>query len=108
MSTSCRRTAHPWDGWSVLLSSTFVLVLGSTPAQAQTPVWNDEMPGGVITGSFTLGVHTFGTGSFEMPIPPGSTIDKAIFFAAQSGSGPTTVNAELNTVPYEFDLTDQA
>jgi gliding motility-associated-like protein len=71
-------------------------------------VWNDEVPGGVITGSFTLGVETFGTGSFEMPVPPGSTIYKALFFAAQSGSGQTTVTAELNTVPYEFDLTDQA
>lgn len=102
------RSAHSPCRWSVLRSTGYFLILAFSNAEAQLPVWNDEVEGGVMTGSFTMGVETFGTGSFEMPVPPGSTIHKAIFFAAQSGSGESTVTAELNTMPYVFDLGNRA
>lgn len=82
---------------------TAVLVCTSArPLWAQLPVWNDQFEGGLVTGSFSLGTETFGIGSFEMPIPPGATIRKAFFFSTQVGSSTSTVEAELNGVPYLF------
>jgi gliding motility-associated-like protein len=79
-----------------------LLVFDTIPSKAQLPVWNDLFQGGLVTGSFSLGTETFGTGSFEMPIPAGATIRKAFFFSTQVGSNTSTVEAELNGVPYLF------
>lgn len=104
----CSRSRRTPCRWTLLLLTVAFLHVGLSNTQAQLPVWNDEVTGGVMTGSFTMGVETFGIGAFEMPVPPGSTIHKAIFFATRSGSGGSTVTAELNTVPYVFDLGNQA
>ena len=72
-------------------------------AKAQLLIWSDEVPGGVITGGFTLGTASFGTGSFEMPVPLGSTIHKALFYATRAdGSGEATT-VELNDQNYIFE-----
>lgn len=81
--------------------------LASNSTHAQLLIWSDEVPGGVITGGFTLGTSTFGTGSFEMPVPTGSTIQKALFYATRAdGSGDATT-VSLNDQDYVFGPANQ-
>lgn len=76
-------------------------------AQAQLLIWSDEVPGGVITGGFTLGTATFGTGSFEMPVPAGSTIHKALFYATRADGFGEATTVQLNDQNYIFDPSNE-
>lgn len=72
----------------------------------QVLFWNDQFNGGVVTGGFSLGIAQAGIGTFEMPIPAGSTIHWAYLFGTQVGTGAQDAHVQLNGTPYTFNASN--
>ncbi|MBK8615349.1 MAG: hypothetical protein IPN85_18245 [Flavobacteriales bacterium] len=78
------------------------LMTWSESTQAQVLFWSDQFNGGVVTGGYSIGVGTSGSGTFSMPIPAGSTINWAYLFGTQVGGATQDLTVQLNGTPYTF------
>ena len=72
---------------------------------AQQPVWTDHYNGGLLVGNFSLGTSNFGGGTFEMPIPLGSTIRRATLYGIEVGGNVAPTLVRLNGVDHSFSTT---
>ncbi|MGV3637430.1 MAG: gliding motility-associated C-terminal domain-containing protein, partial [Flavobacteriales bacterium] len=81
------------------------LVTTATYVSAQQPVWTDHYNGGLLVGNFSLGTSTFGGGTFEMPIPVGSTIRRATLYGIEVGGNVAPTLVRLNGLDHTFSTT---
>ena len=82
-----------------------LLLMFNLTVFAQLNYYADSFNGGVVTGGFSLGTSTFGTGNFTLNIPPGSTIRQAYFFGTSINT-PGAYMVSLNGTNYTFDNTN--
>ncbi|MBK9289739.1 MAG: gliding motility-associated C-terminal domain-containing protein [Flavobacteriales bacterium] len=78
------------------------LMTWSESTQAQVLFWSDQFNGGLVTGGYSIGVGTSGSGTFSMPIPAGSTIHWAYLFGTQVGGATQDLTVQLNGTTYTF------
>ena len=82
---------------------TFIPLLVITQmAAAQVTFWSDQFNGGLLTGGFEVGTVGSGSGSFNMPLPPGCTILQAYLFGTQVGAA-ADITVDMNGTAYTFD-----
>lgn len=79
-----------------------LLCLASPRVRAQVLLWHDMVHGGICTGSASFGTALSGSSSFEMPLPPGSTIRKAILYGTEVNGPHAATTVKLNDIPYVF------
>ncbi len=69
---------------------------------AQFKLYESTFNGGVVTGGYSNGATVpSGSGSFNVTIPPGSTIRRAYLIAGRCGAAPN-VTVTLNGAPFTF------
>ncbi|MBS1582263.1 MAG: gliding motility-associated C-terminal domain-containing protein [Bacteroidetes bacterium] len=79
-----------------------LLGLASPRAGAQALLWHEMVHGGLITGSASFGTAPSGSSSFELPLPPGSIIHKAVLYGTEVNGPHAATTVKLNDVPYIF------
>ena len=75
--------------------------------QAQVVLYDDTYNGGVVTGGFSTGISTSGSGNFTVNIPVGSTIRQAYIIGGRCGNV-ASQNVTLNGFPYTFNAANMA
>lgn len=83
----------------------FFTLLISQPINAQLHFYEATFNGGVTSGGWSPEVFGTGTGSFDIYIEPGSTIQAAFIIAGRLGPGDGTVT--LNGIDYGLSLLNQ-
>ncbi len=87
----------------ILLS---VSLLAATEATAQVKYYESVFRGGVVTGGYSVGATVpSGSGSFNVNIPGGSTIRRALLIGARIGNAPA-LTVTLNGAPYTFNASN--
>ncbi|MCB9232373.1 MAG: T9SS type A sorting domain-containing protein [Bacteroidia bacterium] len=82
------------------------LLLGAVVGTAQMKFFEETFQGGVVTGGWSNGIASSGSGSFTVNIPPGSTIRRAYLIGGRVGPTPaTTLN--LNGTNFVFDTPNE-
>lgn len=77
-----------------------VLVALGRALPAQQLIWTDTFNGGVVTGTFSIGDHSFGIGVIWMGLPENATVRKAILYATSvGGADDATLDLQLGTIP---------
>jgi gliding motility-associated-like protein len=87
--------------------ATFFILIVTEKSNAQVVFYSDQFYGGVTTGAYSIGTAPFGTGSFNVNIPAGSTIHKAWFFATRTGVNAPAITVQLNGINCAFNSTNQ-
>ncbi len=89
--------------WKVTPILLLFLIFLTSNAFAQFKLYESTFNGGVVTGGYSNGATVpSGSGSFNVTIPPGSTIRQAYLIAGRVGNAPN-LTVTLNGTPFTFN-----